>query len=180
MSFALAFFLVYQLACIGLVMWCRVARSRSRPWVVIDVPVVMLPSYLMVFCLSRPCLPRLMHSTMQCVRYRLGLPAGSLSNRGLGGSSPQPGRVISPPPLPSLGERCGSWVQIWERRRHIILVDYKYILKCPKSIVVVLGFAYVFQIQLPLDLFHTVTYMMQLHRKPGNASHSQNGQSSPC
>jgi hypothetical protein len=114
MSFALAFFLVYQLACIGLVMWCRVARSRSRPWVVIDVPVVMLPSYLMVFCLSRPCLPRLMHSTMQCVRYRLGLPAGSLSNRGLGGSSPQPGRVISP--LPSRiwgkdvvrGSRSGS------------------------------------------------------------------------
>jgi hypothetical protein len=48
-----------------------------------------------------------------------------------------------------------------------MFVVYKYILKCPKSNVGVLGFAHVFQIQLRLDLFHTVTYMMQLHRKPG-------------
>jgi hypothetical protein len=157
-----------------------VARSRSRPWVVIDVPAVMLPSYLMVFCLSRPCLPRSTHSTMQCVRSRLGLPAESLSNRGLGGSSPQPGRVICPLPSRVWGGRCDSWVQIWERRRHTMLVVYKYILKCLKSNVVVLGFAYVFQIQLRLDLFHTVTYTMQLHRKPGNASHAHNGPSSPC
>jgi hypothetical protein len=30
---------------------------------------------------------------------------------------------------------------------------------------------YVFQVQWRLDLFHAVTYMMQLHRKLGNASH---------